>query len=62
MSKEEWIQLKRELETELREIEAEMKKADEANDDETYYNLAKYVYRDKRDYYDKIFIPNYPFI
>ena len=62
MSKEEWIQLKQELETELREIKAEMKKADEANDDETYYNLAKYVYKDKRYYYDKIFMPNYPFI
>lgn len=62
MTKAEWIQLKQELETELKEIEAELHKADEANDDETYYNLYKYTYKDKRDYYDRIFIPNYPFI
>lgn len=60
MSKEDWIKLKNDLETELNDIRLQLQKADEANDDETYYNLYKYTYKDKKDYYDKTFIPNYP--
>lgn len=62
MTKEEWINLKKELEAELNEIQAQLQKAEDEDDDETYYNLYKYTYKDKRDYYDKVFIPNYPFI
>lgn len=38
MSKEDWIKLKNDLETELNDIKLQLQKADEANDDETYYN------------------------
>jgi len=62
MTKADWISLRKELEAELDEIRAQLQKAEDEDDDETYYNLYKYTYKDKRDYYDKVFMPNYPFI
>lgn len=62
MTKKQWINMKNALENELNEIKAQLQKADEEDDDETYYNLYKYTYKDKRDYFDKVFMPNYPFI
>lgn len=60
MSKADWVNLKNKLQSELNDIEAQLQKANEENDDETYYNLYKYTYKDKKDYFDRTFIPNYP--
>lgn len=60
MTKAEWIKKYKELHDELADLEAQLQKADEEDDDETYYRIAKGPYKEKREYWDKIFIPNFP--
>ena len=62
MTKEEWINTYNKLYNELKDLENQMAKAEAEDDDETYYKIASGEYKEKRDYWGKKFLPNYPFV